>query len=109
LASILTASADPITIYFSASNGDRNATQVAISGCSPAGATRGRRTFPANSGTLNPDGSYTATDNAFRQSNFGTWNGTWNGHNVIIKTNYAGALSGIAAVANPNVKSALRT
>ncbi|MCW1887283.1 hypothetical protein OKA04_21275 [Luteolibacter flavescens] len=104
LASILAASADTVTVYFSASNGDRNATQVALSrllrNWSYQG-TSGR--FPA-SGTLNPDGNYTGTDNTFRQSNFGTWNGTWNGHTVIVKTNYAGALSGIAAVANQTVQ-----
>jgi len=105
LVSILSASADPITIYFSASNGDRNATQVAISRLLTSWSYQGTSgRFPATSGTLNPDGGYTATDNAFRQSNFGTWNGTWNGQNVIIKTNYAGALSGIAAVANPNLE-----
>ncbi|MEK7949609.1 hypothetical protein [Luteolibacter soli] len=105
LASILTVSADPITIYFSASNGDRNATQVAISRLLTSWSYQGTSgRFPATSGTLNPDGSYTGTDNTFRQSNFGTWNGTWNGHNVIIKTNFAGALSGIAAVANSTVQ-----
>jgi hypothetical protein len=105
LASILSASADPITIYFSASNGDRNATQVALSRLLTSWSYQGTSgRLPAVSGTLNPDGSYTGTDNTFRGSNFGTWNGTWNGQNVVIKTNYAGALSGIAAVAKPNLE-----
>ena len=104
LASILTAGANTVVIHFSASNGDRNATQVALSrllrNWSYQG-TSGR--FPATN-TLNNDGDYTGTDNTFRQSNFGTWNGQWGGHNVIVKTNFAGALSGIAAVANPQVE-----
>lgn len=106
LASIVTASADPITIYFSASNGDRNATQVALSRLLSSWTYQGTNgRFPAaTSPPANIDGSFTATDNAFRGSNFGTWNGTWNGHNVIIKTNYAGALSGIAAVARPSLQ-----
>src|SRR5690606_24595575 len=83
------------TIYFAASNGDRNATQVAISRVLSNWSYRGL------------DGSATGTGGAgqtvsdiFRTSNFGTWNGTWNGENVVIKTNYAGALAGIAAVAD---------
>lgn len=80
------------TIYIVASNGDRTATQTAISkllapgwvyqGISGAGNT-------SSSGNLS-----IATD-----SNFGAWNGTYQGNPVIIKTSFSGALAGIKAVA----------
>lgn len=94
LASTLAASAQT-TIYFSASNGDRNATQVAIARTLTNWSYQG-----LNGAITGAGGPSQASNDTFRTSNFGTWNGTWNGQNVIIKTNYAGALSGIAAVAN---------
>ncbi|MES2440420.1 MAG: hypothetical protein V4584_15230 [Verrucomicrobiota bacterium] len=87
------------TIYFSASNGDRNATQVAISRTLTNWTYRGLTAGAAGAG-----GTGQASNDNFRTSNFGTWRGTWNGQTVIIKTNYAGALAGIAAVANQQVQ-----
>ncbi len=87
------------TIYFSASNGDRNATQVAISRVLTSWNYRGLTNSFSGSG-----GSGQASNDIFRTSNFGTWRGTWNGETVIVKTNYAGALSGIAAVADQTIE-----
>ncbi len=87
-----------IVIRFSASNGDRNATQVAISRTLTNWTYQGLA--GATSGTGGPG---QAPNDTFRTSNFGTWNGTWNGRNVIIKTNYAGALAGLQAVANQDI------
>lgn len=86
-------------IYFAASNGDRNATQVAISRVLTNWSYRG-----LDGSTSGLGGPGQAPSDIFRTSNFGTWNGTWNGQNVIIKTNYAGALAGIAAVADQSQK-----
>lgn len=86
-----------ITIRFAASNGDRNATQVAISRTLTNWSYRG-----LNGAISGAGGPTQASDDIFRTSNFGTWNGTWNGKNVIIKTNFAGALAGIAAIADQN-------
>ncbi len=87
------------TIYFAASNGDRNATQVAIGRLLTNWTYRGLTAGFAGSG-----GSGQASNDIFRTSNFGTWRGTYNGQTVIIKTNYAGALAGLAAVANQTVQ-----
>ncbi|WP_367870907.1 hypothetical protein [Luteolibacter sp. Populi] len=86
-----------ITIRFAASNGDRNATQVAISKVLTNWSYQGLGGVATGLG-----GSGQAPSDTFRTSNFGTWNGTYDGKNVIIKTNFAGALAGIAAVANPD-------
>lgn len=94
VASSLVATAQT-TIYFAASNGDRNATQVAISRVLSNWSYQGLDGFATGTG-----GPGQAPSDTFRTSNFGTWNGTWNGQNVIIKTNFAGALAGIAAVAD---------
>lgn len=89
LASAQTAVAQT-TIYFAASNGDRTATQTAISKIlDPGWKYHGLGGNTADGGTLS-----IATG-----SNFGSWNGHFQGNPVIIKTNYAGALAGIAAVA----------
>jgi hypothetical protein len=87
------------TIYFSASNGDRNATQVAISRTLENWSYRG-----LTAGATGAGGAGQPPSDTFRTSNFGTWRGTWNGQTVIIKTNYAGALAGVAAVANQTIK-----
>lgn len=74
------------------SNGDRTATQTAIAHILDAGWKYQGITAPGNttsSGTLS-----IATG-----SNFGAWNGTYQGSPVIIKTSFSGALAGIAAVA----------
>ena len=77
------------TIRIVASNGDRTATQTAISKLLAPGWTfRG------------VDGSATSTNlSVATGANFGAWNGTYAGNAVVIKTSYAGALAGIAAVA----------
>src|SRR6478609_3737412 len=73
-----------------ASNGDRTATQTAISKLLAAGWTfNGVNGFTSSGGAL-----ATATG-----ANFGAWNGTYAGQPVVIKTSYSGALAGIAAVA----------
>lgn len=78
------------TIRIVASNGDRTATQTAISNLLDDGwKYQGVGGAVADGGTLS-----TATN-----SNFGAWNGTYAGQPVIIKTSFSGALAGIAAVA----------
>lgn len=78
------------TIRIVASNGDRTATQTAISKLLAPGWTfNGIGGYTTSNGTLS-----TATG-----ANFGAWNGTYAGNAVIIKVSYAGALAGIAAVA----------
>lgn len=73
-----------------ASNGDRTATQTAISKILASGWTfNGTGGYTTSAGTLS-----TATG-----ANFGAWNGTYAGNPVIIKVSYSGALAGIAAVA----------
>lgn len=87
-------------IHFSASNGDRNATQKAI------GQLLTNWTYRGHSGangvhisTAQAGGAGFAVPSSVTGSNFGIWRGTYNGTTtVIIKTNYAGALAGIAAV-----------
>lgn len=72
------------------SNGDRTATQTAISHLLDAGwKYRG----------INGATDSTGTQSTATNSNFGTWNGTYGGAPVIIKASFAGALAGIAAVA----------
>ena len=77
------------TIRIVASNGDRTATQTAISKLLAPGWTfRG------------VDGSATSANlSVATGTNFGAWHGTYAGNAVVIKTSYAGALAGIAAVA----------
>ncbi|RYI05160.1 MAG: hypothetical protein EON48_15155, partial [Acetobacteraceae bacterium] len=73
-----------------ASNGDRTATQTAISKLLAAGWTfNGINGFTSSGGAL-----ATATG-----ANFGAWNGTYAGTPVVIKVSFSGALAGIAAVA----------
>ncbi len=94
LALATAASLDAQTVIrFVASNGDRNATQTAISKLlDPGWKFQGIVTPEGNTQQGGPTGP-------FLNSNFGTWNGTYQGQPVIIKTNYAGALAGIAAIA----------
>jgi hypothetical protein len=78
-----------------ASNGDRTATQTAIAHILDAGTPWKYQGLSGDvSGTGGP-GTVSATATG---SNFGAWNGTYNGQAVIIKTSFAGALAGIAAV-----------
>ncbi|MES2705640.1 MAG: hypothetical protein V4726_03460 [Verrucomicrobiota bacterium] len=84
------AAADAQTVIrIVASNGDRTATQTAISKLLTNWSFNGISGFVSSGGTL-----ATATG-----ANFGAWNGTYAGNNVIIKVSYSGALAGIAAVA----------
>ncbi|BCU79484.1 hypothetical protein [Luteolibacter sp. LG18] len=73
-----------------ASNGDRVATQTAISHILASGWT-----FQGINGNTSSSGSLSTATGA----NFGAWNGTYNGNAVIIKVSYSGALAGVAAVA----------
>ncbi|MDB6153469.1 MAG: hypothetical protein JWL90_1922 [Chthoniobacteraceae bacterium] len=73
-----------------ASNGDRGATQTAISKLLASGWT-----YQGIGGSTSSSGTLSVAVN----SNFGAWKGTYAGNSVVIKTSYAGALAGIAAVA----------
>lgn len=83
-------------IRFSASNGDRTATQTSIGKLLTNWSYRG---FNNVNVTSQAGGTAFTVPTSVTGSNFGIWRGTWNGQTVIIKTNYAGALAGIAAVA----------
>ncbi|MFZ4764995.1 MAG: hypothetical protein ACOYMN_08570, partial [Roseimicrobium sp.] len=77
-------------IRITGSNGDRTATQTAISKLLASGWTfQGVNGNTSSTGTLS-----TATG-----ANFGAWNGTYAGNAVVIKVSFSGALAGIAAVA----------
>ena len=85
-----TAASAQTVVRIVASNGDRTATQTAISKLLASGwSFNGINGFTTSSGSL-----ATATG-----ANFGAWNGTYAGNPVIIKVSYSGALAGIAAVA----------
>ncbi len=88
-----------VFIHFAASNGDRNATQRALSKILTNWNYRGLDGSATGAG-----GQGQTITNVVQNSNFGTWNGTWNGQHVIIRTNYAGALAGLAAVADPTLE-----
>jgi hypothetical protein len=72
-----------------ASNGDRTATQTAISNLLASGWT-----FRGINGNATSANLSVATG-----ANFGAWNGTYAGNPVVIKVSYAGALAGISAIA----------
>lgn len=73
-----------------ASNGDRTATQTAISNLLASGWV-----FQGINGNTSSSGNLATATGA----NFGAWNGTYNSQPIIIKVSYSGALAGIAAVA----------
>jgi hypothetical protein len=73
-----------------ASNGDRTATQTAISNLLAPGWT-----FRGVNGNTSSSGSLSIATGA----NFGAWKGSYGNQEVIIKVSYSGALAGIAAVA----------
>lgn len=73
-----------------ASNGDRTATQTAISNLLDSGWK-----FQGINGSTSSGGTLATATGA----NFGAWNGAYGGNPVIIKVSYSGALAGIAAVA----------
>ena len=90
-----------------ASNGDRPATQTAISKIlgqptagNPAAGTGWTFNGVTSTGSFFTDSNqagYTNTNAV--ASNFGSWKGTFAGNQVIIKVAYSGALAGIQAVA----------
>ena len=88
LATASQASAQTV-IRIVASNGDRTATQPAISNLLDAGWK-----FQGINGNATSANLTVATG-----ANFGAWNGNYAGSPVIIKVSYSGALAGIAAVA----------
>jgi hypothetical protein len=91
VASVATSSAvTPTVIRIVASNGDRPATQTAISNLLASGWT-----FQGINGSTSSSGDLTVATGA----NFGAWNGTASIGPVVIKVSYSGALAGIAAVA----------
>ncbi|MBU6302492.1 MAG: hypothetical protein KGS60_13135 [Verrucomicrobia bacterium] len=85
------------------SNGDRVATQNAIAHILDNGTSFSYRgTNGSNSSTTVSTGTASPTlsvASAITGSNFGAWNGTYGGNNVVIKVTFSGALAGIAAVA----------
>ena len=89
LAALSSVSAQTV-IRIVASNGDRTATQTAISKLLASGWT-----FQGVNGNTSSSGSLSVATGA----NFGSWNGTYASNPVVIKVSYAGALAGIAAVA----------
>jgi hypothetical protein len=96
---VATAQAQTV-VRFSASNGDRNATQKAIGQLLSNWSYRGHGGTGVFVTAQNPTGvANFSVPSSVTGSNFGIWRGTWNGQTVIIKTNFAGALAGIAAVA----------
>lgn len=89
-AAALSAAPAQTVVRIVASNGDRTATQTAISKLLAPGWTfNGTIGYTTSSGSLG-----TATG-----ANFGAWNGAYNGSPLVIKVSYSGALAGIAAVA----------
>lgn len=77
------------TIRIVASNGDRTATQRAISKILTNWTFRG----------INGDVAVGGTASIYEGANFGAWNGLYDGNPVIIKVSYSGALAGIKALA----------
>ena len=89
-AAALSAAPAQTVVRIVASNGDRTATQTAISKLLAPGWTfNGTSGYTTSSGSLG-----TATG-----ANFGAWNGSYNGSPLVIKVSFSGALAGIAAVA----------
>jgi hypothetical protein len=78
------------TIYITGSNGDRTATQAAISKILATGWK-----YQGSKGSTDSSGDLKIATG----DNYGAWNGSFNGQPVIIKTTFSGALAGIAAVA----------
>lgn len=94
VATVSSASAQTNVIRIVGSNGDRQATQHAISQL----LAPGWRFQGVNGSSSN---SYNSTVSG---ANFGAWNGTYNGTNVVIKVSFIGAAGAIAGVAsNPRI------
>ncbi len=84
------------TIYLVASNGDRSPTQNAIGHLLGAGGNAW--TYQGVGGSASGN-TTTGSVGTPANSNYGAWNGTFQGQPVIIQTNFAGALTGISAIA----------
>lgn len=80
------------------SNGDRTATQNAIAHL--LGANSNTWSYRGVGGFIGGQtGSSGPVNSIPTGSNFGAWNGTFNGNPVVIKVSFSGALAGISAVA----------
>ena len=88
------------TIRIVGSNGDRTATQTAISHLLASGWT-----FQGVGGNTSSSGTLSIATNA----NFGAWNGTYAGNPVIVKVSFSGALAGISAIAGNTDQSFVLT
>lgn len=86
------------TIHIVSSNGDRAPTQTAISKILSLGGNWSYQGTGAVASYVLSSNTTTNLSGA-TGSNFGVWNGTYNGDNVIIKTSYIGAVGAIASVA----------
>jgi|GEM_PF-716729 len=91
---ISSASAEPVYIRIVASNGDRTATQTALSKILSSWSYQGFGSTASTSAAQGAGNLSNATG-----SNFGVWTGTIGTDNYIVKVSYSGALAGIAAVA----------
>jgi len=85
------------TIFLVASNGDRSPTQNAIGHLLAANGQTW--TYQGVGGSATGNATTGSVGNTAANSNYGAWNGVFQGQPVIIQTNYAGALTGIAAIA----------
>lgn len=105
LAAIASQTASALTIiHIASSNGDRQPTQTAISKILSLGGNWSYQGTGAVASFVSSSNTTTNLSGAVG-SNFGVWNGTYNGENVIIKTSYIGAVGAIATVAgNTNVR-----
>ena len=95
------ASAAPVTIYIVASNGDRSPTQNAIGHLLAAGGNTWKY---QGVGSVATGSSTSGSVGTPSNSNYGAWNGTFQGTPVTIKVTYAGALTGISAIAGNTVQ-----
>lgn len=80
-----------LNIYIVGSNGDRTPTQKAIQTLLEA---NGSWSFQGNRGRA----SNSSFNNALN-SNFGAWNGTYKGTNVVIRTSFIGAVGAVRSLA----------
>jgi hypothetical protein len=86
------------TIRIVGSNGDRSATQQALSNLLGRG---GDWKFQGDKGAANSTGGTVTNIAAATNSNYGAWNGTYSGTNVIVKVSFLGAAGAVGALAVP--------
>lgn len=91
LASASQASA-ALNIYIPGSNGDRTPTQKAIELLL---AANGNWKFQGDQGSANLTGTTTNSEANALNSNYGAWNGTYNGTNVVIRVSFLGAAGAV--------------